>query len=119
MTREQAEGMLKRRCMTRAGHGIALGPRLIRMTFHDAADFHNLVFANGTSPPESWGAVDSCLHTALLATGLSQAEDDDDVEAVAAGDPNHNRGLGNAQKWVLQMLQASKLSRPDAQVLGA
>lgn len=118
-TKEQVENRIKARCTTKAGHGIALGPRLIRMTFHDAADFHNLQFANGTKAPESMGAVDSCLHTALLSTGVNQADDDDDVEAVAKGDPNHNRGLGNAVKWVIAMASSSKLTRPDAQVLGA
>merc|ERR1719284_467976 len=89
------------------------------MTFHDAADFNNLAFANGTKAPASMGGVDSCLHTALLATGLTQQDDLEENEEIALGEPNHNRGLNNAERWVMKMSQLSKLSRPDIQVLGA
>jgi len=119
MTKEQVEQRVVRRCITRQGHGVALGPRLIRLTFHDAADYNNSAYANGTAAPLDQTGVDSCLRTALLAVGLEQKDDDDNLEEIAKGDPNHNRGLRNAEKWVLNHAAASHLSQPDIQVLGA
>jgi len=65
----------------------------------------------------------------LLSVGLSQAESDehpadedeeeDEDDEVIEGDPNHNRGLNNAVRWVLHMAAESRASRPDIQVLGA
>eukprot|EP00747_Dinoflagellata_sp_TGD_P145537 gnl/TRDRNA2_/TRDRNA2_176596_c3_seq1.p1 gnl/TRDRNA2_/TRDRNA2_176596_c3~~gnl/TRDRNA2_/TRDRNA2_176596_c3_seq1.p1 ORF type:complete len:850 (-),score=183.59 gnl/TRDRNA2_/TRDRNA2_176596_c3_seq1:249-2798(-) len=119
------------RCITKQGHGIALGPRLVRMTFHDAADYNNLMFQNGTEAPAHMGAVDSCLHMALISTGLDQKGSDepshtdeeepgeDEDDEVAKGDPNHNRGLRNAELWVKKMASLFGLEEPDAQVLGA
>jgi len=118
LNRTQVEQKIKSRCLNLAATGIALGPRLIRMTFHDSADFNNLAFSNGTSAPAEYGRVDSCLHTALLSTGLQQSESDS-LEDLAKGDPNHNRGLRNAERWVMKMASQLSLTRPDAQVLGA
>lgn len=118
-------------CTTAWAHGIALGPRLFRLLFHDTADFNNLQFANGTEAPAWMGALDGCLHTALLSTGIQDQKDStggivDDPESedygeeeVAKGDPNHNRGLDNAEQWILAFEDETKLSRPDAEVLGA
>jgi len=119
MTREQVTQKIRSRCYRVAAAGIALGPRLIRMTFHDAADFNNLMFANGSAAPAGMGRVDSCLHTALLSTGLTQSGNNDTLEELAKGDPNHNRGLRNAERWVMKIAKQLSLSRPDAQVLGA
>jgi hypothetical protein len=119
LTREQVESKVKGRCITRQGNSIALGPRLIRMIFHDGADYNNSMLYNGDRVALDKTGVDSCLRTALLSTGLNQSDDDDDLDAVMKGDPNHNRGLNNAIRWVLQMASASKLTQPDIQVLGA
>mmetsp|Transcript_4112 Transcript_4112/g.6664 ORF Transcript_4112/g.6664 Transcript_4112/m.6664 type:complete len:974 (+) Transcript_4112:74-2995(+) len=119
LTRQQVEDRVKARCITRQGHSIALGPRLIRMTFHDAADYNNSMLYDSSSVPVDKTGVDSCLRTALLSAGLKQSDDDDDLDEVMKGDPNHNRGLNNAIKWVLKMASASKLTQPDIQVLGA
>jgi len=115
------------RCMTNQGHAVALPPRLIRMTFHDAADLGNLLYMNGTHAPAHEGGVDSCLHTALLSTGRSQPQGDEteagtnpeEEEDEAVGDPNHNRGLGNAVRWINKLHKELDLSEPDTQILGA
>jgi len=119
LSREQVQQKVRERCITKQGHGVALGPRLIRMTFHDSADYNNSMLYDGSEVPLEKTGVDSCLRTALLSVGLNQKNNDDDIEDVAKGDPNHNRGLDNAIKWVLHMASASKLSQPDIQVLGA
>jgi len=48
LTREQVQQRVHSRCITRQGHGVALGPRLIRMTFHDSADYNNSMLADGS-----------------------------------------------------------------------
>mmetsp|Transcript_101755 Transcript_101755/g.180412 ORF Transcript_101755/g.180412 Transcript_101755/m.180412 type:complete len:933 (-) Transcript_101755:144-2942(-) len=119
LAREELEKKISERCITRMGHGAALGPRLIRMTFHDGADFRNSQLPNGEEVPIEKTGVDACLRTALLSVGLSNKDDDDDLDEIIKGEPNHNRGLNNAIRWVLHMSSASKLSRPDMMVLGA
>jgi len=119
LTREEVESKVRARCITKQGHSIALGPRLTRMIFHDAADYNNSMLYDGTAVALEKTGVDSCLRTALLSTGLNQKDDDDDLDEIMKGDPNHNRGLNNAVKWVLKMAAASKLSQPDIEVLGA
>mmetsp|Transcript_73751 Transcript_73751/g.129071 ORF Transcript_73751/g.129071 Transcript_73751/m.129071 type:complete len:1176 (-) Transcript_73751:146-3673(-) len=129
-------------------HGIAMGPRFIRMTFHDAADYRNLISGNGVSvcnKSYECGGVDFRLHTNLLSVGLTQKslsltdetdpdfyDDDEDAGAVTdaemdnyggetpIGNPNHNRGLTNAIQWVRAWSNhQSVLGKADIMVLGA
>merc|ERR1719373_1538507 len=62
---DRAVGMARIICLVKQGHKNALSPRLVRMTFHDAADTNNLQFKNDTDASKL-GGVDACLHTALL-----------------------------------------------------
>merc|ERR1719498_1453660 len=75
--------------------GIKAGTKLIRMVFHDAIDYNNLMASDGTIMPiEKTGGVDFCLHTSLLAQGHTGSESDNSPK----GEPNHNRGLNGAFK---------------------
>jgi hypothetical protein len=119
-------------CQQSHGHRVSIGPRLVRMTGHDAADYRNTMYANGSAPTADDGGVDTCLHSNLASQGLHTYQDEERIgeagdeeleaeeeEGAIEGDPNHNRGLGNAVAFVLAFADASKLSRPDIEVLGA
>merc|ERR1712232_65128 len=65
------------KCQQARGHQVSLGPRLVRMVGHDAADYNNTVWFNGSKVLTDKGGVDACLHSALISQGLNTVQDEE------------------------------------------
>merc|ERR1719238_457562 len=65
------------KCQQAHSHRVSLGPRLVRMVGHDAADYKNTIWANGSRVTGDDGGVDACLHSALISQGLNTVQDEE------------------------------------------
>ena len=80
-----------------SGKKIIVGPKLIRMLFHDSIDRNNLIdkhgsratYENGTT---ILGGVDFCLYTGLQDMPSNGSDTVDILADNPDGNPNHNRG---------------------------